>query len=166
MTSKETEIEIFFWKKLSTKTPTPSLSKTCEQLFRGKIFAHRTQDLQWVHSVLWRKISFFLFPHNTHGRKKYYLRIMFGHSYWRNIHSEKCLNLLISLICLLTFLPLMSHANDWPNLNGHGKKRIKQRRIPGQGHIWLSIADAESLNAFQGKNLILGLWVLPIKEVI
>ena len=54
---------IFFEKKLSTKTPTPSLSKTCEQLFLGKIFAHRIQDLQWVHSVLWRKISFFLFPH-------------------------------------------------------------------------------------------------------
>ena len=117
-------------------------------------------------SFVKENIFFFCF-HTTHtAEKKYYLRIMFGHSYWRNIHSEKCLNLLISLICLLTFLPLISHANDWPNLNGHGKKRIKQRRIPGQGHIWLSIADAESLNAFQGKNLILGLWVLPIKEVI
>ena len=46
------------------------------------------------------------------------------------------------------------------------KKQTKQRRIPGQGLIWLSIADAESFNAFQGKNLILGLWVSPIKEVI
>ena len=153
-------------KELSTKTPTPSLSKTCEQLSLEKYLHTESKTYNEYIQFCEGKYLFFLFSHNTHGRKKYYLRIMFGHSYWRNIHSEKCLNLLISLICLLTFLPLMSHANDWPNLNGHGKKRIKQRRIPGQGHIRLSIADAESLNAFQGKNLILGLWVLPIKEVI
>ena len=112
-------------------------------------------------SFVKENIFFFCFhtTHKPHGRKKYYLRIMFGHSYWTNTHSE-ILWFLFSLICLLTFLPLMLHADDWPNLNGHGKKRIKQGRIPGQGHIRLSIADAESLNAFKGKNLILGYGVI------
>ena len=79
MTSKETGIKIFSIeeKKISTKTLTSSLSKTGEQLFLNKIFAHRIQDL-YNENVQFCEGKYLFFCFHTRGRKN----IMYKNNVW------------------------------------------------------------------------------------